>query len=98
MDMTSSMGYLFICYECDPIKQSVIAEGPGTEAVNIEDEEVSGTRYFKVALCDVEFSIKLDIKNLEGEPKYKRHFTHAGQIDAPPNYDPYGEEEEAGME
>ena len=81
LDMTKDMGYLFICYECEPVKQTLVTDGPGVAHSSIEDEEVSGgTKYFKVSLSDVEFDIRIEIKDMEGEPKYKRNFYDAANM------------------
>ena len=92
LDKTKDMGYLFICYECDPVKQIVVTSGPGVEQIHIDNEEPGTTQYFKVALGDAEFSINIVINDMDGKTKYIRHFKDTGmeQLEVPD----YGDEEE----
>ena len=74
LDKTADMGYLFICYECDPVMFKCKVFGDACVDNQIE-EEGGKTKFIKVGLDSTDYKIYIMISDMEGNLKYKRAFT-----------------------
>lgn len=75
LDMIKEMGYIWFCFECDPVQFKTETFGEGVTEANF-DEVPDGCRYIKCALEYSEYRINVTINDEEGNEKYTRTFEH----------------------